>query len=212
MQSEMGNADETMVSTMAAVQEDDMVVESGLILVDEMQSHGINAGDINKLKAAGVLTVAGVVMRTPKALCAIRGLSEAKVEKLMAVAKTMCSASFVTGNQAAAKRQQVFHLTTGSTALDALLGGGVESCSITEVSGEFRTGKTQLAHTLAVRAQLSRADGGGAGKVAYIDTEGTFRPDRIRSMAIEYGLDAEEVRFGHREFSFFARKFSNDEF
>jgi RecA/RadA recombinase len=73
-----------------------------------------------------------------------------------------------------AKRQEVIKLTTGSTALDELLGGGIETMSITEAFGEFRTGKTQLCHTLCVTAQLPREKGGGAGKVAYIDTEGTL--------------------------------------
>jgi meiotic recombination protein DMC1 len=55
-----------------------------------------------------------------------------------------------------------------------LVEGGVESQSITEAFGEFRTGKTQLSHTLCVTAQLSRQDGGGNGKVLYIDTENTL--------------------------------------
>ncbi|EER33117.1 meiotic recombination protein DMC1 [Candida tropicalis MYA-3404] len=61
--------------------------------------------------------------------------------------------------------------------------------SITEVFGEFRCGKTQLCHTLCVAAQLPRDMGGAEGRVAYIDTEGTFRPDRIRSIAERYGVD-----------------------
>lgn len=64
------------------------------------------------------------------------------------------------------------HITTGSQNLDKILGGGLESGSITEAFGEFRTGKTQLAHTLCCTAQLSYALGGGQGKVIYIDTEG----------------------------------------
>lgn len=78
---------------------------------------------------------------------------------------------------------------TGSKQLDDVLGGGVLSMSITEVFGEFRCGKTQLCHTLCVTAQLPREMGGGEGKVAYIDTEGTFRPDRIRSIAERFGVD-----------------------
>ena len=61
--------------------------------------------------------------------------------------------------------------------------------SITEAFGEFRTGKTQLAHTLCVSVQLPIEMGGGNGKAAYIDTEGTFRPDRIRSIAERFGVD-----------------------
>jgi len=61
--------------------------------------------------------------------------------------------------------------------------------SITEVFGEFRCGKTQLSHTLCVTTQLPKEMGGGEGKVAYIDTEGTFRPERIKQIAERYELD-----------------------
>lgn len=72
------------------------------------------------------------------------------------------------------KRERILRLSTGSQNLDKLLQGGVESMAITEVFGEFRTGKTQLSHTLCVTAQLAKEEGGGAGKVAYIDTENTL--------------------------------------
>jgi meiotic recombination protein DMC1 len=87
----------------------------------------------------------------------------------------------------------VIHVTTGSTELDKLLGGGVETMGITEVFGEFRTGKTQLCHTLCVTSQLPVSQGGGSGKVIYIDTEGTFRPERIAPIAARFGLDGTEV-------------------
>ena len=91
------------------------------------------------------------------------------------------------------QRQQVIHMTTGSTALDAILGGGIETRSITELFGEFRTGKTQLAHTLCVTSQMSFANNGGQGKVIYLDTEGNFRPERIEKIAERFGLDAEQT-------------------
>lgn len=90
-------------------------------------------------------------------------------------------------------------ITTGSKAFDDILGGGVEQCSITEVYGEYRSGKSQLCHTLAVTAQvtsshqLSKKDKGGDGKVIYIDTEGTFRPERIVQIAEKYGLDGRQA-------------------
>jgi DNA repair protein RAD51 len=80
-------------------------------------------------------------------------------------------------------------LTTGSTALDELLRGGFETGSITELFGEFRTGKTQLCHQLCVTCQLPVDKGGGEGKALYIDTEGTFRPQRLVAIAERYGLD-----------------------
>lgn len=91
------------------------------------------------------------------------------------------------------KRKQVLHITTGSTALDKILGGGIETGSISEAFGEFRTGKTQLAHTLCCTSQLSHAIGGGQGKVIYLDTEGNFRPERVEAIAARFGLDGEET-------------------
>jgi RecA/RadA recombinase len=80
-------------------------------------------------------------------------------------------------------------LQTGSKALDALLQGGMETGSLTELFGEFRTGKTQLCHTLCVTAQLPLDQGGGEGKALYIDTEGTFRPERLQAIAARFGLN-----------------------
>ena len=65
--------------------------------------------------------------------------------------------------------------------------------AITEAFGEFRTGKTQLSHTLCVTAQMPRSQGGGQGKVMFIDTENTFRPERIKCIAQRFDLDSEQV-------------------
>ena len=80
-------------------------------------------------------------------------------------------------------------LTTGSIEIDKLLEGGIETGSITEVFGEFRTGKTQLCHTLCVTCQMPITEGGAEGKAIYIDTEGTFRPARLQAIAERFGLD-----------------------
>jgi len=77
--------------------------------------------------------------------------------------------------------------------LDTLLGSGIETGSITEMFGEFRTGKTQLCHMLCVTCQLPTENGGGEGKALYIDTEGTFRPERLRAVAERFGLDPDDV-------------------
>lgn len=86
-------------------------------------------------------------------------------------------------------RKDLITLTTGSNALDELLKGGFETGSITELFGEFRTGKTQLCHQLCVTCQLPVDRGGGEGKALFIDTEGTFRPQRLVAIAERYGLD-----------------------
>ncbi|XP_049419124.1 meiotic recombination protein DMC1/LIM15 homolog isoform X2 [Epinephelus fuscoguttatus] len=156
--------------------------------IDLLQKHGINMADIKKLKLVGICTVKGIQMTTRKALCNIKGLSEAKVEKIKEAAGKM-----LTAFQYSAKRKQVFHITTGSQEFDKLLGGGIESMAITEAFGEFRTGKTQLSHTFCVTAQLPGEDGYSGGKVVFIDTENTFRPDRLRDIADRFNVDHSAV-------------------
>ncbi|KAI0962077.1 hypothetical protein AcV7_000998 [Taiwanofungus camphoratus] len=177
--------------------------------VDELQQHGINVQDILKLKAAAINTVSGVNMTTRRQLLKIKGMSEAKVEKIKeaahkilvgplsadriytAILAKIQGSSFATGLEVQEKRKKVLIISTGSKSVDIILGGGIMSQSITEVYGEFRTGKTQLAHTMSVMAQLPPDMGGAAGKVAYVDTEGTFRPDRIRAIADRFGVNGD---------------------
>lgn len=90
-------------------------------------------------------------------------------------------------------RANIVFISTGSAELDRLLGGGIETGSITEIFGEFRTGKTQLAHTLAVNCQLPIDMGGAEGKCLWIDTEGTFRPERLVACAERYKIAADSV-------------------
>lgn len=114
-----------------------------------------------------------------------------KVEKIKEAAGKIIKVGFIPATIQHDIRQKVFALSTGSKQLDSILGGGIMTMSITEVFGEFRCGKTQMAHTLCITAQLPREMGGGEGKVAYIDTEGTFRPERIKQIAERYELDPE---------------------
>uniref|UniRef100_A0A383W8N5 RecA family profile 1 domain-containing protein n=1 Tax=Tetradesmus obliquus TaxID=3088 RepID=A0A383W8N5_TETOB len=128
-------------------------------------------------------------------LHAVKGLSEAKADKMLEAAKKLTTAgSWISGAEAMQKRaREIVKVTTGAAALDTLLGGGMETKAITELYGEYRTGKTQLCHTLCVAVQLPIAQGGGAGKAAYVDTEGTFRPERIRAIAARFNLDPDAV-------------------
>ncbi|CAE1251542.1 DMC1 [Acanthosepion pharaonis] len=153
----------------------------------------LNAVDIKKLKQAGICTIRGIHMTTKKRLCNIKGISEAKMEKIKEACLKICDNGFFTALQYAEKRKQIFHISTGSQELDKLLGGGMESMAITEAFGEFRTGKTQLSHTLCVTAQLPGPNGYTGGKVVFIDTENTFRPDRLRDIADRFNLDQDAV-------------------
>jgi meiotic recombination protein DMC1 len=100
------------------------------------------------------------------------------------------SGKFKTATQVKEEQAQLFHISTGSKEFDALLGGGVQSKFLTEVYGEFRTGKTQLCATLAVTAQL---DPNFGGKVVFVDTEGNFSPERLRPICERFGVSAETV-------------------
>jgi len=100
---------------------------------------------------------------------------------------------FTTATLLFQRRAEIVMLTTGCKELDKLLGGGIETGSITEMFGEFRCGKTQLCHTLAVTCQLPISQGGGEGKCLYIDTEGTFRPERLAAVAERFKLVKDEV-------------------
>ena len=88
---------------------------------------------------------------------------------------------------------RIIKISCGAKAVDAILGGGVETSSITEMYGEFRTGKTQICHTMCVTSQLPLEVGGGNGKVVVIDTEGAFRLERLKPIAEHYGLDPQAV-------------------
>ncbi|XP_056338537.1 meiotic recombination protein DMC1/LIM15 homolog isoform X1 [Oenanthe melanoleuca] len=161
--------------------------------IDLLQKHGINVADIKKLKAVGICTIKGIQMTTKRALCNVKGLSEAKVDKIKEAANKLVEPGFLTAFEYSEKRKMVFHISTGSQEFDKLLGGGIESMAITEAFGEFRTGKTQLSHTLCVTAQLPGPNGYTGGKIIFIDTENTFRPDRLRDIADRFNVDHEAV-------------------
>ncbi len=160
--------------------------------IDRLQEYGVNAADINKLKSAGICTVKGLLMVTRKELLNIKGISDVKLDKMIEAAQKLESLGFYKATDIMNKRTKIRRISTGSRNLDNLLGGGIESLSITEVFGEFRSGKTQLSHTLAVTAQL-QTEGNSGGKVAFIDTENTFRPERIKEIAEKYDLDPEQT-------------------
>eukprot|EP00466_Bigelowiella_natans_P017316 jgi/Bigna1/83524/fgenesh1_pg.110_\ len=128
--------------------------ETGPLPIDRLEGSGINASDVKKLVAAGYHTVESVAYATRKELTAIKGISEAKADKLLNEASKLIPMGFTTASEYHKCRQDVIKLTTGSKELDKLLQGGMETGSITEIFGEFRTGKTQLCHTLCVTSQV----------------------------------------------------------
>jgi len=126
-------------------------------------------------------------------LMEIKGVSEQKADKIQLEAMKLVPTGFTTATEMHLKRSQIIQITTGSKELDKLLNGGFETGSITELFGEFRTGKSQLCHTIAVTCQLPIDNGGAEGKCLYIDTEGTFRPERLLAVAERFGLQGNDV-------------------
>lgn len=163
--------------------------KSAYISIEELKTVGVSASDVAKLSEAGYNTVQSLAFAPRKELLEVKGFSDVKVDKLIKEAAKLVPMGFTSATDYHAKRAEVCYISTGSSELDKLLHGGIESGSITEIFGEFRTGKTQICHTIAVTCQLPVENGGGGGKCLYIDTEGTFRTERFIPIAERLGLD-----------------------
>jgi DNA repair protein RAD51 len=174
--------------------------------VDLLQEYGLNSTDVKKLQEAGYNSLEALAFTCKKNLLAIKGINEAKADKLIKILEETLNLKIQPSSVALEERKRITRITSGSKELDTLLGGGFESNSITELFGEFRTGKTQICHTLCVTCQLPKKDGGGEGKAIYIDTEGTFRPEKLASIAERFGLDPKEAI----ENVFYARAYNSD--
>lgn len=179
--------------TEVAVNHDHEDELGGPLPIQRLEGNGITPADIRKLIEQGFRTVESVAFSPRKLLVAIKGISEGKAEKLLNEASKHVSMGFTTASEVHIRRSELIALTTGSKQLDTLLGGGIETGAITEIFGEFRTGKSQLCHTLAVTCQLPIDMGGGEGKCLYIDTESTFRPERLVPISQRFGLNAQDV-------------------
>ena len=134
--------------------------------IEELEVFGINRTDITKLKAGGFNTIESVAHATLKKLQDVKGISEQKAQKLKDIIKSngLVSMGFTTATVRLEHTKDVIFVSTGSRDLDTLLNGGIETGSLTEIFGEFRTGKTQLCHTLCVTCQLPLDSGGAEGK------------------------------------------------
>ena len=155
---------------------------------------GIGPGIATKLGAAGIYDLMGLAVMSPSALSELAGIGEAVARKAIQAARSMMKLGFVDGIEFAKKREDVLYISTGSQNLNILLGGkGIETKALTEAYGSFGSGKTQIGLNLAVNVQLNKEQGGANGKAVFIDTEGTFRPERIRQIADALGANSEKV-------------------
>lgn len=161
--------------------------------MDIEELKGVGSATAEKLREAGFKTIEAIAVASPLELKEIAGIGEGAAIRIINAAREAMNMGFMTGVEVLEKRKTMKKITTGSKELDNLLGGGIETQAITELFGEFGSGKTQICHQLAVNVQLPE-DKGGIGKTAiYIDTENTFRPERIIQMAQAYDLEPEKV-------------------
>jgi DNA repair protein RadA len=154
---------------------------------------GIGEKTAEKLKEAGFTDLMSIAASSAGVLSAAAGIGSDTAEKLIADARSKLKMGFEPATESLKRRQQLGRITTGSKALDDMLGGGIETQAITEMHGAFGSGKSQLGLQLAVNVQLPKEKGGLGGKAIFIDTEATFRPERVQQMAQGAGLNPEAV-------------------
>ncbi len=150
---------------------------------------GVGAATAEKLESVGYKDMMSIAVATPGELVDASGINAASAKKMIATARTSLEMGFESGEDLLKKRATVDRISTGSKAFDDLVGGGFETAAITECFGEYGSGKTQLGHILAVNCQKNDED----AVAVYVDTENTFRPERIEQLSKGAGLDPEKV-------------------
>ncbi|MXY61452.1 MAG: DNA repair and recombination protein RadA [Cenarchaeum sp. SB0665_bin_23] len=160
---------------------------------------GVGPVTTRKLSDAGIHNMMDLIVRGPVEISNITGMEKETAEKIVTKARKYLADSgqlakdFVSASDIYKRRQEIGKISTGTECLDTLLDGGVETQALTEVYGEFGCGKTQFCHTLCVMVQKSIEEGGLGGGVLYIDSENTFRPERIVSIAQANGMDPQRI-------------------
>lgn len=154
---------------------------------------GVGPKGAEKLRSAGYEDLMSIAAASAGDLMAACEIGEATAEKIILSARQKLDIGFKTATELMEKRQEIGKVTTGSKSLNALLGGGIETQQITEAYGAFSSGKSQLGFQLAINVQLPKEKGGLNGTCLFIDTEATFKPERIAQVAEAMGLDPKKV-------------------
>ena len=160
---------------------------------------GVGPTTARKLKEAGIVSVMDLAVASSDELAVdINSSKETAATFIMAAQRLLRESNilekeFVTAESALEKRKALMRCSTGSNALDELLLGGIETQAVTEFYGEFGSGKSQICHTLSAIATQPAEAGGLNGGVIYIDTEGTFRPERLNQIARARDLEPSHV-------------------
>jgi len=150
---------------------------------------GVGPATMEKLHMAGFGTIMAIAVATPGELVNATGLSEVAARKMINQARDNMEMGFEDGSDCLVKRQEIIKIKTGANNFDTILGGGFETGCITECFGQYGSSKTQIAHQLCVNVVKANPD----DYIVYIDTENTFRPERIVEMAHGAELDPQEV-------------------
>ena len=160
---------------------------------------GVGPVTTRKLNDAGIQNIMDLIVRGPVEIAELTGMDIDSSSKICEKAREdlvkggLIAKDFISASELYKKRQTIGMITTGTDALDTLFAGGIETQALTEVYGEFGCGKTQFCHTMCVQVQKPKAEGGLEGGVLYMDSENTFRPERIVSIAKANGLDPEKI-------------------
>ena len=160
---------------------------------------GVGPVTKQKLGEAGIHSIMDLLVRGPMSVSDVTGLDVDRATSICNKASTklvelgQLQKDFVTATEIYKKRQSIERISTGTTSIDDLLDGGIETQAITEIYGEYGTGKTQICHTLCVMVQSPKDKGGLEGGAIYVDTEGTFRPERLHRIAEAKGFDPDEI-------------------
>ena len=174
------------------------------ITIEELP--GIGPRGAEKLREAGYEDLASIAAASAGELMTTCEIGEITADKIIEAARDKLDMGFKSATTILERRQQIGKITTSSESFNTLLGGGIETQSITEAFGQFGSGKSQLGFQLAVNVQLPKDKGGVDGKCLFIDTESTFRPERIAQMAEAQELDPKKILKN----IFVARAFNSD--
>ncbi|MBR9682741.1 MAG: DNA repair and recombination protein RadA [Candidatus Aenigmarchaeota archaeon] len=154
---------------------------------------GVGEKTGQKLKAAGYVDMMALAAASPLELTEAAALGEATAAKIIQGARSKLTLGYETAAVVMERRKNIKRISTGSAQLDDLLGGGVETQAVTEMHGAFGSGKSQVGFQLAVNVQKPVDEGGLGGGCLFIDTEDTFRPERIIQLAEANGMDPQKV-------------------
>ncbi|MBI2971166.1 MAG: DNA repair and recombination protein RadA [Candidatus Aenigmarchaeota archaeon] len=154
---------------------------------------GVGPKGAQKLRESGYEDLMSIAAASTGELMAACEIGEATAEKIIIAARSKLDIGYKTGIEIMEKRKEIGKITTGCTSLNALFGGGIETQQITEAYGSFASSKTQLGYQLAINVQLPKEKGGLNGACLWIDTEATFKPERIKQIAENHGLDPNKV-------------------